>query len=296
MKTQTIYVFGTIVGAGILYAAYKKLKVREIVYEIPTKWRAIGKLQSLHMHILKNGQEYEIREGVCTKYGLVKKINGVEWRDQSILVYDPKSMEIKSSQQYPVILTITVKPMPWKKFGLSSPDQEEILINLPELIEQTKLNIPNKNCWDCGDEAANFISKIIPKQIEGLRLCYHDYSKSTNTIYHLINKNSVETLNKQLEIPVSEHYFRPNFFVFGHHIQPWEEESWKWVKIGAAVFKNLKSCEKSKEVGDEKTKKKVELLKMNKKNHCCDGCPEVGIYLETYIEGIVHVHDQVFVN
>lgn len=58
--------------------------------------------------------------------------------------------------------------------------------------------------------------------------------------YHLICQSSVDDLNTRLKDKVKPGRFRPNFVVEGG--LPYEEDNWKWVKIGDVIFKNAKPC------------------------------------------------------
>lgn len=51
---------------------------------------------------------------------------------------------------------------------------------------------------------------------------------------HLISESSLAALNKNLEIPVTMHHFRPNIVIKGN--VAYEEDNWEKVKIGACEF------------------------------------------------------------
>lgn len=56
----------------------------------------------------------------------------------------------------------------------------------------------------------------------------------------LIGENSLNDLNEKLETPLPMNRFRPNFVVSGS--DAFAEDSWKKIKIGAAVFHIVKAC------------------------------------------------------
>lgn len=63
--------------------------------------------------------------------------------------------------------------------------------------------------------------------------------------YLLMNQSSIDNLNKNLENPITDINFRPNMLVDSleeNGIAPFSEENWEWVKIGDAVFRNVKPC------------------------------------------------------
>lgn len=58
----------------------------------------------------------------------------------------------------------------------------------------------------------------------------------------LMTETSLSDLNSKIEDNVPAVQFRPNFVVKGTNIA-FEEDNWKWVKIGNnVVFKNIKPC------------------------------------------------------
>lgn len=52
----------------------------------------------------------------------------------------------------------------------------------------------------------------------------------------------MDTLNSNLEEPVSHNNFRPNILVDGKNLEGYTEENWDWVRVGDAIFKNVKPC------------------------------------------------------
>ncbi|WP_439895655.1 MOSC domain-containing protein, partial [Sodalis-like endosymbiont of Proechinophthirus fluctus] len=59
----------------------------------------------------------------------------------------------------------------------------------------------------------------------------------------MISDASTEYLNTRSngEI-ISSLNFRPNFVVKGEKLIPFEEDNWKWIKIGETVFRNISPC------------------------------------------------------
>jgi uncharacterized protein YcbX len=116
---------------------------------------------------------------------------------------------------------------------------------------------------DAGEEAAQWFSRFILKEDFGLRLVYYYENKPTRevrpknksfettipddtgalhdaTSFMLINESSIADLNTRLKTPVTSLHFRPNIVVKGPHA--YAEDDWKYVKIGDAVFRNVKPC------------------------------------------------------
>jgi len=64
---------------------------------------------------------------------------------------------------------------------------------------------------------------------------------SDDTSYMLLSQKSLEDLNARLNVPVSMRRFRPNLVVSGPP-KPFEEDNWKWVRIGDVVFQYINPC------------------------------------------------------
>lgn len=58
--------------------------------------------------------------------------------------------------------------------------------------------------------------------------------------YLLIGQASLDDLNRKLEVPVGMNRFRPNIVFCG--AEPFEEDRWKEIQIGAVKFKVAKPC------------------------------------------------------
>ncbi|GBP79990.1 Mitochondrial amidoxime-reducing component 1 [Eumeta japonica] len=117
--------------------------------------------------------------------------------------------------------------------------------------------------YDCGKEVNEWFTRLFNRTTEGkFRLVYYasEHCRPLSHIdkafnfekedtgalpdecsFHLINDASVDDLNKHLDgKKVSWHNFRPNFLVVGAH--PYDEDYWKFIKIGEVVFEVLKPC------------------------------------------------------
>jgi uncharacterized protein YcbX len=119
------------------------------------------------------------------------------------------------------------------------------------------------DCIDCGDEAAKWFSKCIMGAETGFRLAFYPSTKPVKnydetvylferadqsdsgslheeTSFMLMNQASFDDLNTRIEKPTGPLHYRPNFVVKGP--QAWDEDNWKWVKIGGTIFKNVMPC------------------------------------------------------
>lgn len=59
--------------------------------------------------------------------------------------------------------------------------------------------------------------------------------------YNIVNEASVDELNTRLkDNKITEANFRPNFLLSGG--SPYDEDKWKYVKIGENIFEVIKPC------------------------------------------------------
>ncbi|MCA0042323.1 MOSC domain-containing protein [Celeribacter litoreus] len=59
----------------------------------------------------------------------------------------------------------------------------------------------------------------------------------------LATQASLEELNAELASPVEMQRFRPNLVISGD-LEPWAEDTWRRIKIGSAVLRVVKPCER----------------------------------------------------
>ena len=85
---------------------------------------------------------------------------------------------------------------------------------------------------------SNILEAICINSMNVLQGAYPDLSS-----YMLMTQASINDLQTKVpsHINVSHRQFRPNFLVNG--TQPYEEDNWKWIKIGdEAIFQTVKPC------------------------------------------------------
>lgn len=178
-------------------------------------------------------------------------------------------------------------------------------------------------CVDCGDEAAKWFSKCILGKDEGLRLVFyhsdqpkpviqdrkylfeHAPQKDTGTLHDetsfmLMNQGSFDDLNTRIENSVEALQYRPNFLVKGP--LAWEEDNWKWIKIGQVVFKNVQPCIRciltniDPSTGERNPRMEpLNTLKTYRAFESIASGPWFGIHLGVRIEGNVKLGDEVYV-
>ncbi|AJE45295.1 MOSC domain-containing protein [Celeribacter indicus] len=110
---------------------------------------------------------------------------------------------------------------------------------------------------DCGNYASHFLSSALEREV---RLVYfpdsarrrvdpayapgaHFTALSDGFPLLLTTQPSLQELNAELAHPVEMRRFRPNLVVSGD-FGPWAEDSWRRIRIGRAVLRMVKPCER----------------------------------------------------
>lgn len=232
-----------------------------------------------------------------------------------------------TARQYPKLVQVMPR-FEGDDMILSAAGMTDINVNIPTLykLETAKTEVWGKpvDVVDCGDDIAKWFSQYLVNEDFGMRLVFYPNSQpsaeavdksssfftmSTNdtgafhdeTSFMLINESSIKELNTRLEKPVTPMRFRGNFVV--HGAEAWEEDDWKWIKIGNyVVFRNIKPCTRCvfTNIDPETAEKdpKGETLKVLKEyrifpkfgtSPCC------GIHLGMRVPGNVSLGDSVYV-
>ncbi|KAI4458241.1 molybdopterin cofactor sulfurase mosc [Holotrichia oblita] len=188
------------------------------------------------------------------------------------IVYGEGHNEFKTARTYPKLILINTSINSNGDAVFTAPNQTPLVVKLPDPQKEPAIvTIHNKapvEALDCGDEASVWLSNYLLEKPSGARLGYHrpqfmrnikkqfpklfeGYNKlqldsvgiySDLSSYLLINEASVNTLNSNLEEPISANNFRPNILVDGKDLEGYSEENWDWVRIGDAIFRNVKPC------------------------------------------------------
>lgn len=156
---------------------------------------------------------------------------------------------------------------PYETMILSAPGMMDISVDVKRLltVQPVKASVWGQTVTavDCGEEVARWLSRFILSEDFGLRLMFYPLDHPTRdvrpknkihlkltprdsgalhdaTSYMLLSEASVTDVNAKLEKPVTALQYRPNFVVKGPGA--FEEDDWKWIKIGETVYKNVKPC------------------------------------------------------
>lgn len=218
----------------------------------------MGEISKIYCFPVKSCGPIVLNEIDCGNLGP----NVGELRDRVFMVVR-KSGEFVTARTYPKMVLIMPKVVGDEMF-ITAPEMAEIKINIRNLYTSTnvmKITVhkDQANCIDCGDEAANWFSKYILGENDGLRLVFYPSvepkpvvkdrtidRKDTGalhdeTSFMLMNQASFDDLNARIDSPVTPLQYRPNFVVTGPYA--WAEDTWKWVKIGnETIFRNIQPC------------------------------------------------------
>ncbi|XP_026468800.1 mitochondrial amidoxime-reducing component 1 [Ctenocephalides felis] len=306
----------SVAGLGVLWKLWKTEKP-------PTKWRKVGELSDLMCFPIKSAGAIRLNEMDCSMIGVQEGF----LRDR-IFMCVTLERNFVTGRTHPKMVLIQPK-VEGNIMTLTAPEMKDIQLDVAALQGRDRIKT---SVWgqlvdsvDCGDEIASWLSRYILGEETGLRLVYYpkevcerdvrEKNKIFETVeekdcgalhdatsYNLINQSSVDDLNTKIPDypPVTPQQFRPNFVVKG--APAFEEDSWQWMRIGGATFRNVKPCTRCIfTTVDPKTglkNKAVEPLKELKRYRLFPKTgrdPVLGIHLGLRGHGRVKLGDAVYV-
>ncbi|CAK1552251.1 unnamed protein product [Leptosia nina] len=246
-------------GAYIAYHLYKEFQKPKL----PEQWTQAGTLKNMYAYPIKSCGPVVMNKAECSILGLKSG-----WlRDRVLMVVDDK-MNFITARAYPELLLVHPS-VNGSVLTLNHCDLESLSVNLAEVVAlqapktATVWTVPVP-VYDCGWEAAEWFSRLLNRSTTSFRLVYYasqnsrGLRSSTNKIYkftkndtgalpdevpfNLINEASVDELNSRLEDKVTHRNFRPNFVLDGASLKAFDEDNWKFVKIGDNIFEIIKPC------------------------------------------------------
>jgi len=249
---------GLAVGVGVVIWAKRK------------RWVKVGHVEKLYIFPLKSGA---VIESDILKFESMGPKLG-DMIDRGFAVANSDTYTIKDTHSFPRLCLMSIN-MAMDDQGvmnvtLQSPDAETNLVfQLPMdfSLEPTErfasTSIIGGKCssvYDCGEEAANWLSLTLKNQESGLRLIYHYKEVSMRTHsprytapfgdtmgptylpalsnaapYHLVTSSSVSELNLQLnntDNKVHALNFRPNLVIRTLSDKPYQEDRWREMRVG----------------------------------------------------------------
>ncbi|XP_070565573.1 mitochondrial amidoxime-reducing component 1-like [Ptychodera flava] len=250
-----------VAGAALLYKSSQKTGQKRT-------YKEVGTLESIYIHPVKSCRAIEITKGQCTKRGLVYgalkdrhwMILNEEDRFQS-MSHEPTMVLITPSlSEDSRYLILNAPNMPSLKIPI---DLNEIPVGERQVIE-TRLWQQNVAGKYCGQEAEAWLTKyfgkpmkmiygdddITPREVgdggrtvpigkKGDLMIYQD-----DAAFNLMADSSLVDLNSKMDAPLTEKNFRPNFVVSDS--QPYDEDNWKYIKVGDVVLRHVKCNERCK--------------------------------------------------
>ncbi|XP_073950573.1 mitochondrial amidoxime reducing component isoform X1 [Choristoneura fumiferana] len=263
MSNYAPYATAAAVTAGVLGSAYCAYSIYKNKTRIPIEWRQVGTLDKIYTYPIKSCAPVILNSATCETLGLKDG-----WlRDRFLMIVDEKSNFI-TARAYPELLLVepTIRS---SILTLKHRDMEPVHVNLAEVIA---LQTPKTGyVWgvpvpvlDCGWEVSEWISRLLDRSSINFRLVYYASQNprtlrdSTNKAYkftkndtgalpdetpfNMVNDASVDDLNTRLapDCRVTHRSFRPNFLLKGS--QAYDEDKWRFIKIGDNVFEILKPC------------------------------------------------------
>ncbi|XP_061384401.1 mitochondrial amidoxime reducing component 2-like [Danaus plexippus] len=317
---------GVLAGAYCAYHLYNEAQKRKL----PTTWKEVGTLKDIYIYPIKSCGPVQKDRAECTLLGLKDG-----WlRDRTLMVVD-NNYNFVTARAYPELLLVrpTIRN---SVLSLQHNDMEILNMDLSEIVSlQTAktatvwgVQVP---VYDCGWEPSEWFSRLLHKSAADFRLVLYASDKSrnlrstTNKIYkftktdtgalpdevpfNLINEASIDDLNSKLQgKKVCYKNFRPNFLITG--ARPYEEDDWKYVKIGENIFEVIKPCTRcimttiDPETGVRdsnaeplETLKKYRQLENPDARRSAGDSPRMGLQmsLRSGNDGIVSIDDRVYV-
>ncbi|XP_052900627.1 mitochondrial amidoxime reducing component 2-like isoform X2 [Anopheles moucheti] len=254
---------GVGVASAIGYGVYRLLKYRA-EQQPPAEWRRVGEVSDLWIYPIKSCGAVRVRQFQCSPIGPQLGL----LRDRIFMVVKSEDGKFITGRAHPTL--VLVQPTfddQYERMTLSAPGMMDIAVNVKQLLESAP---GNYSVWDqpvtavdCGEEVARWLSRFILSEDFGLRLVYYPLERPTRpvreknrihalltardsgalhdaTSYMLVSEASVADVNTRLERPVPALQFRANILVKGP--SAFEEDDWKWIRIGETVYRNVKPC------------------------------------------------------
>lgn len=226
------------------------------------RWKKVGRIVDLNFFPVKSCAPIKKQTVTCHEIG----VKDDEFFDRCFIV-SGNNRQV-TARTYPKMVLIRPKIV-GNILTLSAPEKNDLVIDLDEL-KHKKISA-KVQCWtstkvsgiDVGDDAAEWISEYLVGKKESCRLLYYPYSYATKgkedrdkiykaflpsdagtyhdvTSYMIMNQASIDDMNTRLDHVVKPLQFRPNFVVEGP--DAYDEDSWKWVRIGDVIFRAIRPC------------------------------------------------------
>ncbi|XP_055616613.1 mitochondrial amidoxime reducing component 2 isoform X2 [Toxorhynchites rutilus septentrionalis] len=263
-NTRTIVVVAAGVGVATLagYSIYKLVR-KYLENRPPKRWRKVGEITDLNIFPIKSCGAIRMSSIDCTKIG--PRVGLL--RDRVFMVIKTDGNFI-TGRAYPTMVMIKPKfDEQYETMTLAAPGMMDISIDVKRLlaVEPAKASVWGQTVTavDCGEEVARWLSRFLLSEDFGLRMVFYPLDYPTRVVrevnrihinltprdsgalhdatsFMLLTEASVADVNTKLDKPITALQYRPNFVVKGPGA--YEEDDWKWIKIGETIFRNVKAC------------------------------------------------------
>lgn len=206
-------------------------------------------LSALYRYPLKSARGERIEQGACDALGLLG--------DRRWMVVDAALGQMLTQRVLPRMALLGAEWWGETALQLSAPGMPALLVAVPDAASATRavkiwkhgLQVP-----DAGDAAAAWLSEMLGR---ACRLVYLPLTQgiqvdpafahpgertafSDGFPYLLIGQSSLDDLIARVGRPLEMLRFRPNLVVQG--AEPYAEDRWKHIRIGAMLFRLVKPC------------------------------------------------------
>lgn len=322
LRNVILVAAGVGVAAVTGYGAYKLVK-KYLDNTPPKQWRRVGEVTDLQIFPIKSCGAIRLTQMDCSvigpKLGLL--------RDRIFMVIQTDGTFITGRSHPRLVLIQPRFDEQYETMTLSAPGMMDISVDVKRLfsVDPVKASVWGQTVTavDCGEELARWFSRFLLSEDFGLRLVFYPLAHPTRpvreknlihvnltsrdsgalhdaTSFMLVSEASVADVNTRVEKPVPALQYRPNFVVKGPGA--FEEDDWKWVKIGETVYRNVKACTRclftnvDPETGIPNSDgEPLKTLKTYRKKPGLGDSPVVGAQMGIRKEGTVRLGDAIYV-
>lgn len=238
-------------------------------------------LQKLQIYPVKSARKITLERAEVSEYGFNQ--------DRNFAFIDSCS-NIITAREAPKLLQLNAELFD-NKLRLSNGEKELIVdIASNNIIQEAKL-FGDKIKVSKLSYTENWLSAYLGCKVELVK------KRNNNLVddapIHLISSNSLHDLNAKLKQKVTSDNFRPNIVVRTNY--PYEEETWRIIKIGDCSFEVIKNCARCSfsTINNHTSIKNAELLKTLATYKKEGNGVTFGIYLKPINQGTIKQNDYV---
>lgn len=236
-------------------------------------------LQKLQIYPVKSARKITLERAEVSEYGFN--------HDRNYAFID-REFNIITAREAPKLLQLKVELLD-NKLRLSNGEKELIIdTDINNIIQKAKL-FGEKIKVSKLNYTESWISDYLDKNVELVKKLNNNLVDDSPI--HLISSNSIHDLNAKLKQGVTSDNFRPNIVVRTNY--PYEEETWRTIKIGDCHFEVVKNCARCSlsTINKHTNIKNTELLKTLATYKKEGNGVTFGIYLKPINQGIIKLSD-----